>query len=80
VSVYGSEQERKDCLKALNGAAGLLRGEFGRRSGLRYAPEIVFHLDTGIERGQRIFELLHSIEDELKPVPVEETTSESREA
>ena len=67
VSVLGEEEARKQSLKALNNAAGRLRGEFARRAHLRIAPEIAFLFDSGIERGQRIFELLHSVEGDLKP-------------
>lgn len=67
VSVLGDEKARKQSLKALNSAVGLLRGEFARRAHLRVAPEIEFRFDEGIERGQRIFELLHSIEGDLQP-------------
>ncbi len=74
VSVLGDEEARKQSLKALNNAVGMLRGEFARRAHLRIAPEIAFHYDTGIERGQRIFELLHSVEADLKPRE-EETVS-----
>ncbi len=71
VSVLGDEEARKQSLKALNSAVGLLRGEFTRRAHLRVAPEIKFEFDEGIARGQRIFELLHSVEGDLKPRPVE---------
>jgi ribosome-binding factor A len=67
VSIYGTEEEQKQTLKALNGASGILRGEFARRVHLRLAPDIEFRLDEGIARGQRIFELLHSVEGDLKP-------------
>ena len=69
VSVMGDEEARKQSLKALNSASGMLRGEFARRAHLRVAPEMEFRFDEGIERGQRIFELLHSVEDDLKPRP-----------
>ena len=65
VSILGSEDEKKESMKALRSASGLIRGEFGRRAHLRVAPEIQFHYDEGIARGSRIFELLHSIEPEL---------------
>ncbi len=68
VSVLGDEKVQKESLKALKSASGLLRGEFARRAHLRVAPEIAFELDDGIARGQRIFELLHSVEADLKPV------------
>jgi ribosome-binding factor A len=67
VSVMGDEEARNQCLKALQSATGLLRGEFTRRAHLRMAPELEFRFDPGIERGQRIFELLHSVESDLKP-------------
>ena len=67
VSIYGTEEEQKQALKALNSASGILRGEFARRVHLRVAPDIEFRLDEGIARGQRIFELLHSVEGDLKP-------------
>ena len=67
VSIYGTEEEQKQALKALNSASGILRGEFARRVHLRVAPDIDFRLDEGIARGQRIFELLHSVEGDLKP-------------
>ena len=79
VSVMGDEKARKDSLKALNNAVGLLRGEFARRAHLRIAPELEFRFDEGIERGARIFELLHSVEDDLKPHP-EGTVEEVRES
>lgn len=66
VSVLGSDQERAGSLAALRSAAGRVRGEFGRRAGLRLAPEIDFREDTGIARGARVAALLHEIEPELK--------------
>lgn len=69
VSVLGDEEARTQSLKALNGAAGMLRGEFARRAHLRVAPEIEFRYDEGIARGQKIFELLHAVEADLKPRP-----------
>lgn len=73
VSIMGDAEAQSQSLKALNSASGLLRGEFARRAHLRVAPDLVFERDLGIERGQRIFELLHTVEDDLKPRPLEET-------
>jgi ribosome-binding factor A len=80
ISVLGDEEARKQCLKALNNATGLLRGEFARRAHLRVAPELEFRFDHGIERGQRIFDLLHSVEDDLKPRPEGETLAPEQES
>jgi ribosome-binding factor A len=67
VSILGDPDAQKQSLKALNSASGMLRGEFARRAHLRVAPELSFERDSGIERGQRIFDLLHTVEDDLKP-------------
>jgi ribosome-binding factor A len=67
VSVLGEPEVQKQSLKALNSASGMMRGEFARRAHLRIAPELVFEWDKSIEHGQRIFDLLHSVEDDLKP-------------
>lgn len=64
VSVMGSEQERAMAMKALKHATGFLRHELASRLTLRFMPEIVFKLDTSIEEGTRILELIHRIEQE----------------
>lgn len=86
ISVLGDEESRRQSLIALNRASGMLRGEFARRAHLRIAPELEFLYDHGIERGARIFELLHSVEDDLKPRPEdapaaadEETKTENKD-
>ncbi len=58
VSVYGDEKQKEENLAVLQGAAGYIRGEFGRRASLKVIPEISFELDTSVEHGARIFELL----------------------
>ncbi len=75
VSVFGEADVQKQTMEALNSASGLLRGEFARRAHLRVAPELKFERDTGIERGQRIFDLLHSVEGDLKDTPTEESVT-----
>lgn len=57
-SVLGDPSSRDETGKALNRAAGFIRGEFARRAQLRYTPEIKFFWDPSAERGARISELL----------------------
>ncbi|HOF89937.1 MAG TPA: 30S ribosome-binding factor RbfA [Armatimonadota bacterium] len=71
VSVYGDEAQRKMSLGILDRASRFLRGVLGREIELRYTPELHFHLDTSLERGARIFELLHEIKTEEKENPDE---------
>jgi ribosome-binding factor A len=80
VSVLGDKEAQKQAVKALNGASGLMRGEFARRAHLRVAPEIEFHPDEGIARGQHIFDLLNSVADDLKPRPEELAEAATGEA
>jgi ribosome-binding factor A len=58
VSVIGTPEEKAAAIKALQGAAGFLRGHLGRMLDLRSIPALVFRHDTGIERGIHMFELL----------------------
>jgi ribosome-binding factor A len=58
VSIMGDEKEKAEGLKALQGAAGFLRGQLGHRIELRTVPQLMFRYDTGMERGVRMFELL----------------------
>jgi len=64
VSIYGEKSQRNLVMSGLNDASGFLRGELGRNLQLRRAPEIVFHLDKGIEKGTSVLNLLESLEKE----------------
>ncbi|HVB75914.1 MAG TPA: 30S ribosome-binding factor RbfA [Ktedonobacteraceae bacterium] len=64
VSVMGNEDEQANTMTALKHATGFLRRELASRITLRYMPEIVFKLDTSIETGSRILELIREMENE----------------
>ena len=66
VSVFGEAAAREQVLDGLQAASGSLRGELGRRLQMRRAPEVVFHLDRGLERGTSVLGLLNRLEDERK--------------
>ena len=72
VSVMGNEEERASTMKALKHATGFLRHELASRLTVRYMPEIVFKLDTSIEQGARILELIREVTGE-KPVAREDS-------
>ncbi len=75
-SVLGDDQAKKDTLTALKSATGLLRSTFAKRVKMRVAPEIAFEYDDGISRGQRIFQLLDEVQDDLKPRPDDDNPTE----
>nr|AUG32058.1 ribosome-binding factor A [Paulinella longichromatophora] len=75
VSVYGTEDERQQTLLGLQSASVFVRGELGRRLKLRRAPEVIFRLDRGIEKGASVLSLLNKIEGKR----VEQKTEEDKD-
>jgi len=53
-----TEAHAKDAIAGLTRAAGFVRGEIGRRLGLRRAPELKYFHDHGAENAQKIDQLL----------------------
>src|SRR5579885_3357315 len=64
VSAMGSPEEQKAKMKALKPASGFLRHELATRLTLRYVPELDFRLDTSIEKGARVLDLIRRVEQE----------------
>ena len=64
VSVMGTPEEQAATMKGLKNANGFLRHELAGRLTLRYMPELAFKLDTSIEEGARILDLIHKVEME----------------
>lgn len=62
ISVLGSDEERKHSLQAIRNAAGFLRTQLATRLTTKRAPELHFLLDTSIERGERIMNIIRQIE------------------
>ena len=63
-SVLGGPEERDEALAGLQSAAGYLRRELGQRIRLRNTPQLIFHWDPSMERGERISNLLDQLHDE----------------
>ncbi len=66
VSVYGSEEEKKQTMQGLESAKGFIRSELGKDLRIRFVPEIFFELDDSLEKGDRILRKLKELglEDE----------------
>jgi ribosome-binding factor A len=62
VSILEGGPSREQALEALQSASGFVRHELAERLGLREVPEIRFLLDTSIERGARVEELLRRLQ------------------
>jgi ribosome-binding factor A len=61
VSVYGSEEEKRETMKGLESAKGFIRSELGKDLRIRFIPEISFELDESLERGDRILRKLKEL-------------------
>ena len=61
VSVLASDEERARVLEALTHSTGYVRHELAPRLGLREMPELRFILDTSIQQGARVEELLRRL-------------------
>lgn len=53
-----SEQEARDLLEVLNGAAGFLRSEVSRDARMRTVPRLHFVYDASVTRGRRLSDLI----------------------
>lgn len=62
ISVMGTEDEKQDAIAALSRASGFVRREIGNRLKLRYTPQFSFVLDSSIEYGAHISQVLADIE------------------
>lgn len=68
VNALGDESREQEVMEGLERASGFLRREMGKRIRLRNTPELHFHWDATLEHGERINQLI----DSLDIVPEEE--------
>jgi ribosome-binding factor A len=61
VSVLATGDERERALSALDSAKGFIRHALGDTLGLREVPDLRFLLDTSIETGARVDEILRKL-------------------
>lgn len=75
VSMLADGIERETAMRALQSAAGFVRRELGPRLGLREVPDLRFAIDTSIERGARVDEILRKLHG---GAPIEDAEDEPR--
>ena len=68
ISFIGNEEEKQTTLNVLAAASGFLRREMTKHLKLRRIPELSFHWDDSIERGDHLMRLIDQVssEDELQ--------------
>ena len=59
-----SQKNQEDALAALHSAKGLIKREIGRQVKLRHIPELTFKMDTSMEYGRHIEEIIHGLDKE----------------
>ncbi len=62
VSVYGTDEQKKNSLTALKSASTFLRGELCRKVNIRIVPELIFVLDESIEYSIKLNTILRDID------------------
>jgi len=75
VSMLADGLERENAMRALQSASGFVRRELGPRLGLREVPDLRFAIDTSIERGARVDEILRKLHE---GAPIEDSEDEPR--
>lgn len=64
VTVLGDDVDTRSTLEGLASASRYFRRELGQSLALRYVPQLSFELDTSLEYGLHIDEILDSIKEE----------------
>ncbi len=73
VSVMGSEEERRETMRALEHARGFVRSRLGDELTIRHVPEVQFVLDRSLEQGDQVLAILNKLD--IPPPPPEEPTT-----
>lgn len=60
ISAYGGG-DQKEVMEALEGAAGFIKGQLGKRLKIKQVPQLSFRFDESAEHGVRISKLLRDL-------------------
>ena len=66
ISLIAPTPEKEKVIAALQSAAGFIAIQASKKVELRYFPQLIFKLDTGVDEHMRIEEILHKIEEERR--------------
>lgn len=72
INALADEGRETEVLAGLERAKGFLRREVGRRVRLRSTPDLIFHWDYTLERGERLNQLIEKLD--IPPAPAEDET------
>lgn len=63
VSIFGTDEQKKEALKILKSSAGFIRKEIGRNVKLRHVPEVIIELDETLDKASHLEEIFHQIKE-----------------
>lgn len=66
VSIFGSEESKKETIQALKSSTGLMRKEIGAHVKLRHVPQVLIEVDETIERAIHLEGIFHQIKEKEK--------------
>ena len=67
VSVLGTDEERRETLKALDGASGFIRHHLKPRLRMRHIPDLEFRDDRSMEHADQIGRALRELAESAPP-------------
>lgn len=70
VNALGDESRQEPVMTGLNRAKGFLRREVGKRVRIRNTPELHFHWDDTLERGERLHHIISELDIPPDDTPV----------
>lgn len=63
VSILGHEEERREIVHHLNQHRSDVQQEISKTVRLKYLPRLDFRLDESLEKGDRVLDILHQLEE-----------------
>ena len=72
--VFGKDGADPKVQRGLESAAGFLRNALSKALMIRYTPTLTFELDTSIEHGVRLTQLIDSLKKPAEPQPRDPAT------
>ena len=64
VSSMEQNEDKNEILKALTSASGFFRSKLAKSLRMRYTPELSFHWDDSIQRGNHLIQLINQVSSE----------------
>ncbi|HEX7102838.1 MAG TPA: 30S ribosome-binding factor RbfA [Nitrolancea sp.] len=79
VSVFGSDEEFGNALKALRGASGFIRRQLRPRMRMRHIPELTFESDRSMQYADTMTRVLNELHDEPAAAESDESSEDEPE-